>query len=569
MAKVDISVRDLVQKVRSGELRLPEMQRRFVWTAPRVRDLLDSLYRGYPSGSVLVWETDQEQPTRDLAVTQDRSPFHGHKLLLDGQQRLTSLAAVTSGQPVHVRGRQRPIDILFNLEHPESVEEATEVDEDEDSSSIEGTELSPEEELDDHTLSERLKRLAFVVYARSIAQDPNWIAVTDVFSGRGDWDLLKNRVDGPGDPRFAKYSDRLARLRKVMDYQYVMHVLDRSLAYEEVAEIFVRVNSLGVKLRGSDLALAQITAKWPNSLRLFESFQEECEEHWFDLDLGVLVRALIVFATRQSRFKTVGSLTEEQLREGWDRAKTGIEFAINFLKSNALIEDETLLSSPLFVIVIAVAGQVREFRLSESDERGLLLWLYVANAKGHFSRGSQETILDSDLSVLFKEHSVRRLVDSLRLQFGRLDVLPEDFVGKNWRSSLYSTAFVAMKRAGARDWKTGLGISLIAQGKQHYIEGHHIHPKSLLHRANVDSRLINEMANFAFIGSATNRWISNRSPDSYLPEIVAERGEEELRRHAIPLDRDLWRIENFIGFLEARRLLLAAHINALLKDFSE
>ena len=95
-----------------GELRLPEMQRQYVWTGTRVRDLLDSLYRGYPSGSILVWETDEAQPSRDLAVAQSSSPFHGHKLLLDGQQRLTSLSAVVRGEPVTVRGRKRPIEIL-------------------------------------------------------------------------------------------------------------------------------------------------------------------------------------------------------------------------------------------------------------------------------------------------------------------------------------------------------------------------------------------------------------------------------------------------------------------------
>src|SRR6202046_1719241 len=100
MSKTDISVRQLIDKVEHGELVLPEMQRRYVWPATRVRDLLDSLYRGYPSGAILVWETDREMPSRNLAVDQNRSPFKGHKLLLDGQQRLTSLTAILRGIPV-------------------------------------------------------------------------------------------------------------------------------------------------------------------------------------------------------------------------------------------------------------------------------------------------------------------------------------------------------------------------------------------------------------------------------------------------------------------------------------
>src|SRR2546425_13098321 len=113
MKKQDISVGSLVGMIESGELQLPEIQRRYVWRGPRVRDLLDSLYRGYPSGSILVWETEQDIPTRKMGVDQRTTPFEGRKLLLDGQQRLTSLTAVLKGQQVSVRGRKKPIDILF------------------------------------------------------------------------------------------------------------------------------------------------------------------------------------------------------------------------------------------------------------------------------------------------------------------------------------------------------------------------------------------------------------------------------------------------------------------------
>ena len=124
MSKIDTTVGRLVEMIRSGELRLPEMQRRYIWPATRVRDLLDSLYRGYPSGTILVWETDREMPARDLAVEQDESPFAGHKMLLDGQQRLTSLSAIIRGEGVKVRGKRRPIEIVFNLDHPDGASAA-------------------------------------------------------------------------------------------------------------------------------------------------------------------------------------------------------------------------------------------------------------------------------------------------------------------------------------------------------------------------------------------------------------------------------------------------------------
>src|SRR6187551_3428610 len=129
MAKAEASVEELVGMIERGELRLPEMQRRYVWRSTRVRDLLDSLYRGYPSGAILLWETDEKVPLQEFAVTQQGNPYQSTRLLLDGQQRLTSLSAVFRGDPVTVRGRRRPIELLFNLEHPMESAVVTEVNE--------------------------------------------------------------------------------------------------------------------------------------------------------------------------------------------------------------------------------------------------------------------------------------------------------------------------------------------------------------------------------------------------------------------------------------------------------
>src|SRR4051812_15694202 len=119
MARAEATVEELVGMIERGELRLPEMQRRYVWRSARVRDLMDSLYRGYPSGAILVWESDEPMPEGEFAIGQQKNPYSTSRLLLDGQQRLTSLSAVIRGEPVTVRGRKRPIDLLFNLEHPD------------------------------------------------------------------------------------------------------------------------------------------------------------------------------------------------------------------------------------------------------------------------------------------------------------------------------------------------------------------------------------------------------------------------------------------------------------------
>ena len=101
------------------------------------------------------------------------------------------------------------------------------------------------------------------------------------------------------------------------------------------------VNSLGMKLRGSDLAMAQITARWPGALDKFEEFAEECEKVWFTFDPGLLVRTLVVFATGQSRFRTVTRISVPRMEDSWEKAKDGLRFAVNFLRANAGIEDES------------------------------------------------------------------------------------------------------------------------------------------------------------------------------------------------------------------------------------
>jgi hypothetical protein len=346
-----------------------------------------------------------------------------------------------------------------------------------------------------------------------------------------------------------------------------MHVLERELSYEEVAEIFVRVNSLGVKLRGSDLALAQITARWRNSLKLLEEFQEECEEKWFTLDLGHLVRGMVVFATGQSQFRSVGNIPLERLQDGWEQAKEGLRFAINFLRSNAGIDDESLLSSHFLAIVIAYFSQLRKGKLSKQEERDLLYWLYLANARGRYSRGATETILDADLATL-RKGAPADLIDSLKQQFGRLDLQPSDFAGRGSQSALFALVFLALKRKGAKDWESGLNISLTHQGRLHYIQYHHIFPKAKL-KGLYETSEINEIANMAFISGHTNRRLGTKSPADYFPAIIEKRGPDALECQCVPLDADLHRIDNYRRFLEVRREALADVVNQFIQAARE
>ncbi len=561
MAKAEASVEELVGMIERGELRLPEMQRRYVWRSTRVRDLLDSLYRGYPSGAILLWETDEVVPLQEFAVAQQKNPYQSTRLLLDGQQRLTSLWAVIRGEPVSVRGRKKPIELLFNLDHPDELAIVTEVDEDgEDDEDL----IEDEADSSDDELQRRFDKMTFVVTTRKLEQSPSWVKVSEVFKSDSDASFLKRaNVKGFDDPRYEKYSHRLARLRGIKKYMYRMDVLERRLSYDEVTEIFVRVNSLGAKLRSSDLAMAQITAKWRNSLKIFQEFQRQCGIKGFDFDLGIHLKNLVVFATGQSRFLTVGNLSLETLQTAWKQSCEGMEFALNFLKSNADIDSPALLSSPFLLVTLAYLGHKREYRITSEESDRLRFWVLIANAKGRYSRGSSETLLDQDLATLKQGGGASELIDRLRLQVGRLDITPDELEGRNQRSALFKTMFLAFRDAGAKDWQSNLAIALDHSGVQHRLQFHHVFPKAILKNA-YNSREADDIANLAFIGGKTNRTISDKSPSTYLSKLIEKLGREPFNTQCIPLGAEYLMPENYKSFLVERRKLIAKRLNEFL-----
>lgn len=561
MAKQEATVDELVGMIQRGELRLPEMQRRYVWKSTRVRDLLDSLYRGYPSGTILLWESDEGVPLQAFSVAQNDNPFRTTRLLLDGQQRLTSLSAVIRGEAVEVRGRRRPIDLLFNLNHPEELAVITEVDE---SADDDDEEMADETEASEDDLQRRFDKMAFVVGTRKLERLPHWVKVSEVFKVDADAPFLQRAgVETISDPRYQKYSERLARLRSIRRYTYRMDILERSLSYEEVTEVFVRVNSLGAKLRSSDLALAQITAKWRHSLAVFQKFQNECTSNGFELDLGLYIKALIAFATGQSRFRTVNSLSEEALQAAWTETCQGMEFAINFVRKNAGIESPAILASPFLLITVAVYGKAQKYELTPDLAARLRFWILIANAKGRYSRGSSETLLDQDLVSILRGNGVEELIDRLRLQVGRLDISPAELEGRNQRSAFFKTMYLAFKSAGATDWRSNLAIGLDHSGKQHKLQFHHIFPKAIL-KGHVTDRESDDISNLAFIGGGTNRRISAKPPSEYLPEIVGKGGSTPFVLQGIPLDEKLLTVDSYKVFIAERRRIIAHMLNVFL-----
>lgn len=566
MAKAEATVEELVGMIERGELRLPEMQRRYVWRSTRVRDLFDSLYRDYPSGAILLWETDEEVPLQAFAIKQKKNPYQSTRLLLDGQQRLTSLAAVIRGEQVSVREKMKPIELLFNLDHPDQLAFVTEVMEDGADEGEDDDLIGDEADSSEDELQKRFDRMTFVVGTKKLEQLPQWVKVADVFKTDSDAAFLKRAgVKGFEDSRYEKYSQRLARLRGIRKYVYRMDVLERKLSYDEVTEIFVRVNSLGAKLRSSDLALAQITAKWRGALEIFQGFQGQCTKAGFDIDLGLHLKNLVAFGTGQSRFLTVGGLPLATLQKAWKESVPGMEFALNFLKSNVGIDSPALLSSPFLLVTLGYYGHTRDYRIPPKEAQKLRYWVLVANVKGRYSRGSSETLLDQDLLTLRQGGGAKELIDRLRLQMGRLDVTPQELEGRNQRSAVFKTMFLAFHAVGAKDWHSNLAIALDHSGAAHRLQFHHIFPKAVL-KSTYTGREADDIANLCFIGGKTNRQISDKEPGQYFPPTIKKAGDAAFKKQCIPTTKSLLGIGGYKKFLQARRLLIAKRLNEFISE---
>lgn len=153
--------------------------------------------------------------------------------------------------------------------------------------------------------------------------------------------------------------------------------------------------------------------------------------------------------------------------------KKGMRFAIKFLDSNTGIYHPALLSSPVLLLVVAYLGHVRGYELSQEESKQLRQWTLIANTKGRFSRGSTETLLDQDLNSLQNGGTAQDLLDRLKRQVGRLEILPEDLEGRDQRSALFKAMFLAFRAAGAVDWTSKVAISVDQAGTRQRLRFQH------------------------------------------------------------------------------------------------
>lgn len=517
----DREIQLLVTDVKDGYLQLPELQRKYVWKSTQVREFFDSLYRQYPTGQLLVWETDDLPHARDLSAEGIGASYRRPQLLLDGQQRLTSLYAVMTGQPVEVRDRSKKIDIAFNVS------------------------------------SER-----FEVATAFHRPQSGWISLTRLF--RSDpVDLLDELGFPAGSPESKDALKRMFRVCNIREYRYRVTVLE-GLAYNEVTSIFVRINSGGTRLNNADLSLAQISSRWRGVSKELEAFHQKAKSLGWELDDSILLRVLSAIATNQatlSQFFKAGrdeALTEEKLREAWQRAKPAMVQAIHFIKQNCLIDRPNMLPTNYVLVPLAVFFD-RYHQVTPQQERDLQRWLYMALIWARYSTSS-ETNLDQDIKALGDEQPVNRMIQNIEDKIGSgRRIIERELQDELSNSPFMVMAYVLARRNGAKDWFHAVGI-----GEGQDLEYHHIFPKALL-KDGFSSRVVNQVANLAFLSQRANAKIAASSPANYLADIDRAR----LQAQYVPTDPMLWAPERYEDFVRERRVLLASAINSLLASLTD
>lgn len=572
----------LIEDIKSGEVALPDIQRPFVWSASKVRELIDSMYKGFPVGYLLFWDTGAEVGARQIGVeTKERAP---RLLIVDGQQRLTSLYVVITGAEIiredysqgRIRIAFRPSDSTFAVtdaaieRDPEFIPDVSKIW------------VSGERKNEVRAFKKRLRE------KREFSQS--------------EADELEEAID---------------RLHDIRDYPFKAVELNSSVDEELVAEVFVRINSAGVTLNQADFILTLMSVFWEKGRRDLEEFARNCKQptlsqaspfNWYIQPTPAqMLRVTVGLAFRRAVLKHVYSLlrgkdvdTGKSIPErrdaqfavmqkahdkvlditNWHEFLQCLERA-GFRGSKMISSDNALLFSYSLWLIGRVEYGVPLDKLREVIAR----WFFMAHTTARYS-GAFESAFEQDVARL----SDVPLGDATGFISILSKVVDDTFTADYWNITLPNElATSASKSPALLAYIAALNIldadSLLSTGKvrsrldpaitaKKGIERHHIFPRAYL--ASVlkvqDKRDINQIANMALVEWADNIAISDDAPSKYWPEqledkqMAPKRLEKQMYWHALP---EGWESMPYQEFLEARRRLMGGVVRdafALLQE---
>ena len=518
-----MKISTILDHIDAGHIALPEFQRGYVWSREQVRGLFHSLYRRHPVGGLLVWATEAKG-----AAHRGEGPLATGivKLLLDGQQRVTSLYGVMRGRPPK----------FF----------------DGNESKFTGLRFHLEEEV-------------FQFYQPAkMRDDPLWVDVTKLMqegnAGLGGF-IAKLSTNPEHAENISEYIGRLSKLLGIADIElHDDEVTGADKTLDVVVDIFNRVNSGGTKLSKGDLALAKICAEWPQARDAMKTKLIEWEEAGYEFTLNWLLRSVNTVITGEAQFSYLHDRNSLDIQDGLQRATKYIDTCLNMIAGRLGLDHKRVFFTGLAVPVMVRYLDQKQGTLDEKERDKLLFWFAQAGMWGRYS-GTTESKLDRDLAALEEpDGNLDALLKELQLWHGGLRIKPEHFESSGLGSRFYPVLYMLTRVGGSRDWGNGIPLHENLLGKMSQLEVHHIFPKAQLHKREYRKQEINALANYCFLTKGTNLSIRDRLPEEYFAEIE-ERHPGVLASQWIPDDHNLWKIENYSNFLAARRELLAREAN--------
>ena len=524
-----MEISTILSQIDIGSYALPVFQRGYVWNRDQVRKLMHSLYHGYPVGELLVWDTKT-----DATIARGDGPLTaGHvNLILDGQQRITSLYGLFRGEPPKFfEGNASAFtNLYFNVED---------------------------------------EVFEFYMPAK-MSSNKAWISVTEVFkSGTGAF--IQDKVSNDKD-NANFWIGNMSKINKLGEIgrreMHIETVSGEDKTIDVVVEIFNSVNSGGTKLSKGDLALAKICGQWPEGRDEFKNILRKYHNAGYYFSMDWLLRCLTVHTTGQPYFGPLAMVPIDTIKKALRETDERIGLCLDQIASRLGLDHDRVLGG-VFAIATMI-GYLRikgKEKLTEAEWCNMMYWYVHSFLWGRYA-GSTESALAQDLNVLNTGGGIEGMLDLLKQHRGDLTIRPGDFWGWSTGARFYPLLYLLTRTNNARDWGTGILLNNSLLGKNSSLEVHHIFPKDVLYKAGKTKDIVNSLANYAFLTKDTNLAISNRKPEDYMPEYVAMH-QGAVASHCIPMDPELWKVENYELFLSKRRELLAEAANHLLDALHE
>ena len=564
--KVDYDLGSLVKYIELGEIGLPDIQRPFVWKNSKVRDLFDSMYRGYPVGYLLLWQNGLAD---DRTIGTDRKQKPPRLVIVDGQQRLTSLYPVIKGVPV-VRDNYESerISIAFNpLEGRFEVADAA------------------------------IRRdKAFIPDISCV-----WGAGTNIFKVANAYlDGLRSSREVT-DEETEKIQNAITKLQSLLSFPFTALELAAGISEEDVSDVFVRINSKGTPLNQADFILTLMSVFWDEGRAELEHFCRNSRKpskgtaspfnHFIEPDPDQLLRVDVGVAFKRARLQYVysilrgkdletGQFSDERRVEQFDVLKKAQARTLNiqnwhdfmncirlagFRSGKMISSNNNLLFSYMLYLIGRTEFGVEEFTL----RKAIAQWFFMSAVTGRFT-GSPESAMEFDLAQLRDATDDQQFLSRLQHvcdvtltnDFWAV-TLPNDLATSSSRSPSLFAYNAAQVLLDARILFSNATVSELLdpaiQANRSSIERHHLFPKGYLSTLKItDTRETNQIANYAFVEWADNLDIADKAPADYLPQLRQRFSEEELAKmyhcHALP---DNWEQMEYRAFLEKRREMMA------------